>query len=186
MSAFDWKTDPNQNGAVDSAVPAVAGTSARLLPDAARGIMAGVAMLVGDQGGALVSAGAGDVYEVQTLSGLKPVPGVMIAFWADRDSVAEPALTVDGYGPAPLLASDGSELAPGAVRKGEFQLVVWDEIVATGKPSWRKVNPAPTDLQVLNTATLMAALVAVLPTAPPPGKGKLWFNGGQFAVTTED
>lgn len=186
MSAFDWKTDPNQNGQIDHAVPALPGTSARLLPDAARGIMAGVAMLVADQGGALVAQGQTDVFEVQTLSGLKPGPGVMIGFWAHRDSVAEPALSVDGYGPAPLLAADGGELAAGALRKGEFQLVVWDEAIADGAPSWRKVNPAPTDLGVLNAGTLMAALSLILPTSPPPGKGKLWFNGGQFAVTTED
>ncbi|AYO85321.1 hypothetical protein [Methylobacterium brachiatum] len=186
MSAFDWKTDPAQNGQADSAVPAIAGTTARLFPDAARGIMAGVAMLVADQGGALVSQGAGDVYAVQTMSGLKPAPGVMIGFWANRDSVAEPALAVDGYGPARLLASDGGELAPGSMRKGEFQLVVWDEAVASGAPAWRKINPAPTDLAVLNVGTLMAALRAILPTSPPPGSGKLWFNNGQFAVTTED
>lgn len=186
MSAFDWKTDPAANGQADSAVPAIAGTTARLFPDAARGIMAGVAMLVADQGGALVSQGLTDVFEVQTSSGLKPGPGVMIGFWAHRDSAAEPALAVDGYGPAPLLASDGGELAPGAVRKGEFQLVVWDEAIASGAPSWRKVNPAPTDLAVLNIGTLMAALQAILPSSAPAGKGKLWFNGGQFAVTTED
>lgn len=186
MSAFDWKTDPSQNGQVDASVPALPGTSARLLPDAARGIMAGVAMLVGDQGGALVSQGQTDVFEVQTLSGLKPGPGVMIGFWAHRDSVAEPALDVDGFGPARLLAADGGELAPGAMRKGEFQLVVWDEVIATGQPSWRKINPAPTDLAVLNVGTLMAALQVILPTSPPSGRGKLWFNNGQFAVTTED
>ena len=45
MSAFKWKTDPTENGQIDAAVPALPGTSARLLPDAARGIMAGVAML---------------------------------------------------------------------------------------------------------------------------------------------
>ncbi|MEE7503304.1 hypothetical protein [Methylobacterium mesophilicum] len=186
MSAFDWKTDPTQNGQVDAAVPALPGTSARLLPDAARGIMAGVAMLVGDQGGALVSQGLTDVFEVQTLSGLKPAPGVMIGFWAHRDSVAEPALAVDGFGPAPLRAADGGELAPGAMRKGEFQLVVWDEAIASGAPAWRKVNPAPTDLGVLNIATLLAALQAILPTSAPPGKGKLWFNEGQLVVTTGD
>ena len=186
MSAFDWKTDPTENGRADASVPALPGTSARLLPDAARGIMAGVAMLVGDQGGALVAQGQTDVFEVQTLSGLKPAPGVMIGFWAHRDSVAEPALAVDGYGPARLLAADGGELAPGAMRKGEFQLVVWDEAIASGAPAWRKINPAPTDLAVLNVGTLMAALRAILPTSPPPGSGKLWFNNGQFAVTTED
>lgn len=186
MSAFDWKTDPAENGQADRTVPALPGTSARLLPDAARGIMAGVAMLVGDQGGALVSEGAGDVFEVQTLSGLRPGPGVMIGFWAHRDNAAEPALAVDGYGPTPLLSSDGNELAAGAVRKGEFQLVVWDGAVASGSPAWRKVNPAPTDLAVLNVGTLLSALQAILPTSAPPGKGKLWFNNGLLAVTTVD
>ncbi|MDE3749385.1 hypothetical protein [Methylobacterium radiotolerans] len=185
MSAFDWKTDPTENGQVDAAVPALPGTSARLLPDAARGIMAGVAMLMGDQGGALVAEGAGDVYLVQTLSGLRPAPGVMIGFWANRDNVAEPALAVDGYGPAPLLAADGGELAPGAMRKGEFQLVVWDEAVATGAPSWRKINPSPTDLGVLNAGTVLRTLAALLPTSPPPGKGQPWFNGVSIAFTTE-
>ncbi|KAA0122181.1 hypothetical protein CIW48_19480 [Methylobacterium sp. P1-11] len=186
MSAFKWKTDPTENGQVDASVPALPGTSARDLPGAARGIMAGVAMLVADQGGALVSEGLTDVFEVQTTSGLRPGPGVMIGFWAHRDSVAEPALAVDGYGPAPLLAADGGELAAGAMRKGEFQLVVWDEAIAAGQPAWRKVNPAPTDLAVVNAATVLAALQSILPTSAPPGKGKLWFNGGQFAVTTED
>ena len=185
MSAFDWNTDPTENGRVDPTVPALPGTSARLLPDAARGIMSGVAMLVKDQGGALVSNGLTDVFEVQTHSGMRPAPGVMIGFWAHRDSTAEPALSVDGYGPAPLLASDGGELAPGAMRKGEFQLVVWDEAISAGAPAWRKINPAPTDLGVLNLGTLMEALRLILPTSPPPVAGKLWFNGGELAVTTE-
>lgn len=184
MSAFDWKTDPTRNGQADAAVPALPGTSARLLPDAARGIMAGVAMLVADQGGALVSEGASDVFEVQTTSGLKPAPGVMIGFWAHRDSVAEPALAVDGYGPARLLAADGGELAPGAMRKGEFQLVVWDEAIASGTPAWRKVNPAPTDLGVLNTNTLMTALAALLPSSDPGVRGALFLNGGLWAVSS--
>lgn len=185
MSAFDWKTDPTQNGQVDVHVPALPGTSARLLPDAARGIMAGVAMLVADQGGALVAQGLTDVFEVQTQSGLKPAPGVMIGFWAHRDSVAEPALAVDGYGPAPLLAADGGELAAGAMRKGEFQLVVWDEAISPGQPAWRKINPAPTDLAVLNIGTLMSALAAILPTQPPAGVGKLWMSNGILQVTTQ-
>jgi hypothetical protein len=186
MSAFDWKTDPTQNGQADPIVPAVAGTTARLFPDAARGIMAGVAMLVADQGGALVSTGVGDVFEVQTTSGLKPAPGVMIGFFSDRDCIAEPALAVDGYGPAPWRDSSGVELAPGAVRKGEFQLVVWDEAIMPASPGWRKVNPGPTDLAVLNVNVLLQALTAILPNSPPPGTGKPWFNGVSIAFTTAD
>jgi hypothetical protein len=143
-------------------------------------------MLVADQGGALVSTGVGDVFEVQTTSGLKPAPGVMIGFFSDRDCIAEPALAVDGYGPAPWRDSSGVELAPGAVRKGEFQLVVWDEAIMPASPGWRKVNPGPTDLAVLNVNVLLQALTAILPNSPPPGTGKPWFNGVSIAFTTAD
>ena len=184
MSAFDWSTNAGLNAIADEAMPVPDGVSARVYASLVRGLMAGVAQFIADTSGALVSVGLTDLYAVNTFSGLKPKPGTMIAFWAHRTNEAEPSLMVDGYGPVAFLAADGNELAPGTVVQGQLQMVVWDEAVSPEKPAWRKINPAATDLQVLNAATAMEALAALLPKEAPDGAGKLWYNNGIFQVTT--
>lgn len=184
MSAFDWSTNAGLNAIADKTMPAFDGASARALPGLVRALMAGVAQLIADTSGALVSVGLGDLYTVNTFSGLTPKPGTMIAFWAHRTNEAEPSLMVDGYGPVAFLAADGNELAPGTVVQGHLQIVVWDEAVSPQKPAWRKINPAVTDLQVLNAQTALEALASYLPKEAPDGAGKLWFSNGAFQVTT--
>ncbi len=184
MSAFDWSTNAGLNAIADKAMARSGRRVGRVYASLVRGLMAGVAQFIADTSGALVSVGLGDLYAVNTFSGLKPKPGTMIAFWAHRTNEAEPSLMVDGYGPVAFLAADGNELAP--VRSCRASSRWWSgtRAVSPEKPAWRKINPAATDLQVLNAQTALEALSNYLPKEAPDGVGKLWFTNGAFQVTT--
>ncbi len=139
MGVLDWAPTPAQNAGADPAIRAADGTSARDLPGAVRGVMAATAALALDQGGALVSSGSGNVYVVETHSGLSPKPGTSVSFWADRDNTAEPTVDVDGSGPRRWRGADGLSLPAGAIQGGLLYTVVWNAVPGA-PPEWRSVG----------------------------------------------
>lgn len=138
MGALDWSPIPARNAITDPTIAARDGASAREYPSLARGIMAGVAALAADQGGALVSTGTDNVYDVATLSGVtKPQPGTMISFWAHSDNTAAPFLNVDGTGPKRWLGADGTALPAGSIQEGLLYTVAWSAALPGSVPGWR-------------------------------------------------
>ncbi|SFG64767.1 hypothetical protein [Methylobacterium gossipiicola] len=141
MGVLDWSVVPAQNAITDPAIPARDGASAREFPGQSRGIMAGVAALAADQGGALVSTGTDNAYVVATLSGVTtPQAGTTISFWADRDNTASPSLNIDGTGPRQWLNGDGVPLPAGSIRKGVLYTVAWSSALVGSAPAWRLVS----------------------------------------------
>jgi len=143
MSVTDWSPQPGGNALADRAIPARDGMAGREVPEAIRGLMAKTAALALDQGGALVSTGTDNVYEVATNSGVSALkPGVSISFWADRDNTAEPYLNVDGTGPRRWLSADGLSLPAGAIQAGLLYTVSWNAALPGTLPAWRMVGAA--------------------------------------------
>ncbi len=160
MGVLDWSVNPNQNATTDPAIAARDGASARQIPSLSRGIMAGVAALTADQGGALVSTGTDNAYVVATLSGVATLrPGTTISFWADRDNTASPSLNVDGTGPKQWLNGDGSALPVGSIRKDSLCTVTWFPAPA-GPSSWRLVSSGKQIAAVSDVPGLGSALDA--------------------------
>lgn len=143
MSVTDWSPQPSGNALADASVPARDGMAARDFPRALRGLMAKAASLALDQGGALVSSGFDNVYEVATNSGFADLkPGVSISFWADRNNTAEPFLNVDGTGPRRWLSADGLKLPAGVIQAGLLYTVAWNAALPGTAPAWRMVGAA--------------------------------------------
>lgn len=131
MSVFDWSTRPDANAASDAGVPALDGASARELPGLVRDLMAAVAGLISDQGGAVRTGGAYNGYVARTSSGVRALrPGVAVLVQVDRDNTDAPTLNVDGTGARPWVDLDGSPPPYGAVRANAFYLAI-----ASG-PGW--------------------------------------------------
>jgi hypothetical protein len=143
MSVTDWSPQPGGNALADRAIPARDGMAGREFPEAIRGLMAKAAALALDQGGALVTTGFNNVYEVATNSSFTEIkPGVSLSFWADRDNTAEPYLNVDGTGPRRWLSADGLALPAGAIQGGLLYTVAWNAALPGSAPAWRMVGSA--------------------------------------------
>lgn len=143
MSVTDWSPQPSGNAVADRAIPARDGMAGREFPEAIRGVMAKAAALALDQGGALVSTGTDNAYEVATNSGFTEIKaGVSISFWADRDNTGAPTLNVDGSGPRRWLSADGLPLPAGTVQGGLLYTVAWNAALPGTLPSWRMVGAA--------------------------------------------
>jgi hypothetical protein len=143
MSVTDWSPQPSGNAVADRAIPARDGMAGREVPEAIRGVMAKAAALALDQGGALVSTGTDNAYEVTTNSGFTDIkPGVSLSFWADRDNTGAPTLNVDGSGPRRWLSADGSPLPAGVIQGGLLYTVAWNAALPGTLPSWRMVGAA--------------------------------------------
>lgn len=159
MSVTDWSLQPNSNAMADRSIPARDGMAGREFPEAIRGLMAKTVALALDQGGALVSTGFDNVYEVATNSGFSSIkPGVSISFWADRANTAEPYLNVDGSGPRRWLSADGLALPAGAIQGGLLYTVAWNAALPGTAPAWRMVG-APAQHQH-NVDDVLGALPA--------------------------
>lgn len=132
MGVLNWSLSAARNALVDPLIRALDGASARDYPGMVRGVMSGVRALSDDRGGALVSEGTGNSYTIRTLSGVSELrPGVTVSFWADRDNTDAPSLNVDGTGPNPLRAADGTTLPPGAIQRGRLYTAAWSAILDT-------------------------------------------------------
>lgn len=141
MGVLDWAPTPALNASADPNISAKDGTSFKDVPSLIRGVMAGAAALALDQGGALVSSGANNVYVVETHSGITPKPGASVTFWADRDNSAEPTLDIDGSGPRRWRGADGLSLPAGAIQRGLLYTVAWNAVPGA-LPEWRSVGAA--------------------------------------------
>ncbi|MCP2083939.1 UNVERIFIED_ORG: hypothetical protein J2W74_005204 [Methylorubrum zatmanii] len=144
MGIFDWRLSASQNSNSDPSIRAARdGAAARDFSASFRGVMAAVKSAFQDQGGALVTSGTGNVYELTTSSGITtPEPGVSISFRANRTNTAEAVLAIDGTGPRRWLDVDGTALDAGEVRDGQFYTVAWIEDGAGGLPAWQTVGGA--------------------------------------------
>lgn len=143
MSVTDWSPQPSGNALADRSIPARDGMAGREFPEAIRGVMAKAAALALDQGGALVSTGTDNLYEIATNSGFTEIkPGVSLSFWADRDNTAEPFLNVDGSGPRRWLSADGLPLPAGTIQGGLLYTVAWNAALPGTLPAWRMVGAA--------------------------------------------
>lgn len=128
MGVRDWVTTPARNAAVDPAIQSTDGASGREFPGSIRGVMAGVAALASDQGGALRTGGTGNSYVVNTLSGLKTLrPGISILVEVDRANTDAVTLNVDGTGSRPWLDMSGVQLPAGALQPPAILRATWSD-----------------------------------------------------------
>lgn len=133
MGVRDWVTTPARNAGVDPAIQSADGTSSREFPDAIRGVMAGVAALAGDQGGALRTAGTGNSFVVNTAAGIRtPRPGISILVEVDRANTDAVTLNVDGTGPLPWLDMSGAQMPAGALQPKAILRATWSD----GRGAW--------------------------------------------------
>lgn len=138
MSVTDWSPQPGGNALADRAIPARDGLSGREIPQAIRGLMAGVSAFVLDQNGSLTTGGSANAYTLLTHSGITGLkPGLSVSFLADRDNTDVPTLNVDGLGPKPFLTPSGLPLAPSAIKRGLNYTVVWTDAIDALPAGWR-------------------------------------------------
>lgn len=147
MSVTDWSPQPSGNAVADRSIPARDGMAGREIPEAFRGLMAKTAALAIDQSGALVSAGAGNVYTVVTNSSFVEMkPGVSVSFTADRTNTAAPVLSVDGSPPRQWIDADGAVFADGDVKPGQIYSVAWIASGPGGLPAWKTFGSTPASI----------------------------------------
>ena len=180
MGVRDWVPTPARNAAVDPAIQAADGTSGREFPLSIRGVMAGVAALAADQGGALRTGGVGNSYVVNTLSGLKtPRPGISILVEVDRANSDAVTLNVDGTGPRPWLDMSGAQLPAGTLQPPAILRATWSET----RGAW--VTDALGGLTVAAFDLVMRLWWQALPTDPRGiGPNAPWRNGDIVAWTS--
>ncbi|CAO4140658.1 hypothetical protein [Methylorubrum extorquens] len=144
MSVTDWSPQPSGNAMADRSIFAKDGMAGREIPASFRGVMAKVASLALDQGGALVSAGTGNFYTVSTNSSFAEMkPGVSVSFTADRANTAGPVLSVDGSEPRQWIDADDAVFAAGDVKPGQIYSVAWVASGPGGLPAWKTFGTAP-------------------------------------------
>ncbi|PXW51302.1 hypothetical protein [Methylobacterium sp. B4] len=147
MSVTDWSPQPSGNALVDRSIPARDSMAGREFPQAIRGLMAKAAALALDQGGALISGGAGNFYTVATNSSFGEMkPGVAVCFTADRTNTAGPVLSVDGNEPRQWIDADGAVFAAGDVKPGQIYSVAWIISGPGGLPAWKTFGTAPSSV----------------------------------------
>ena len=127
MSVTDWSPQPSGNAVADRAIPARDGMAGREVPQAIRGIMARIAALALDQGGALRTEGTANAFVVNTASGIGTLrAGLRIVVRPDRTNTDAATLNVDGSGPKPWLNAAGTALPPGTISQDRVLTTTYD------------------------------------------------------------
>lgn len=157
MSVTDWSVAPAANATSDPTIPALDGTSARKVPELVRGVMAKMAALSADQGGALTTGGTDNAYTVTTLSGISKLrAGVRLVIRPDRTNTGAPTLNVDGAGPKAWLDFSGAVPAAGQIRPDRFVTVTFDE----GRNAWLS-GTVKTEAEIAETGPVSDAIGSV-------------------------
>ena len=118
-SVWLWSKTAANNANADGGINFVEGQVPSTLNNSARGMMAALAKQRDDQGGAVISTGAGNEYTITTNQGLAShANGTRITFRADKTSTGAATTTIDGLAQKSIFRVDGSATATGDITSG--------------------------------------------------------------------
>jgi microcystin-dependent protein len=127
-----WSTTPATNASADTGINGAEGQAPSTLNDAIRGVMAGVAKLIKDWRGGLVTGGTSTAYTLTTNEGLTLADGVKVSARLNATNGAAPTLDVDSTGAVAIHTVAGTAIPVGALFNGG----VYEFTYYASGPAW--------------------------------------------------
>lgn len=205
-SIYAWSTTPSDNGSSDVDINFAEGQAPSTVNNSARQLMARVAELLGDVGGAVVAGGTANAITVTANSSFTTYAnGRIVAFRASADNTGAVTLNVNAIGSKSIrkvTATGDAALEGGEIQSGCVHLVIYNSALDSGAGGWQLMalpEPAPrTDYVPTGTVlpfagttaptdyllcygqavsrTTYAGLFAVIGTTYGAGDGSTTFN----------
>jgi microcystin-dependent protein len=184
MTFFKWsRTTGITNGSTDSNCPWPEGQLPSTVNDAARNMMAVLAMFRDDISGNNAATGSASAYAITSRQGFTTsalADGHLIAFQANHDNTGASTLNVSGVGVKPLRGKTGVALEAGNLVTGTPYLARYKE--STGE--WLLVNwlgSTPTDTSSYVQYVPIGGMVDYCATTITPSLNWKFCNGQSLA-----
>lgn len=184
---YSWNTDAAQNANSDSAIDWSEGMAPSGVNDSARFMMARIAELLTDLGGALEAAGSANAIAMTAESAFTAYDdGQIIAFRAVADNTGATTLNVNNVGAKPLvkMARTGeASLAGGDIQDTGIYVARYSTELNSANGAWLLLNPTVENVETalaglsLKTTPVDADSVAIVDSAASDvGKRVTWAN----------
>lgn len=184
---YSWNTDAAQNANSDSAIDWSEGMAPSGVNDSARFMMARIAEILTDLGGALTAGGSANAVSVTAESAFTAyADGQIIAFRAVADNTGATTLNVNNVGAKPLvkMARTGeASLASGDLQDTGVYVARYSTELNSANGAWLLLNPTVENVETalaglsLKTTPVDADSVAIVDSAASNvGKRVTWAN----------
>lgn len=184
-SVYDWSTIAANNGSVDSQMPWPEGMARRQVNDSARQLVARVAELLGDIGGALVAGGTANGLTVTANSNFTTLAnGRIVAFRATADNTGAATLNVNSIGAKAIRKMDSTgdvALVAGEIQSTGIYVAQYSEALNGGAGAWLLVNPT---IALSSFVTLTGTQTLTNKTLTSPTINTPTLTGGTSASMT--
>jgi microcystin-dependent protein len=124
MAFFNWTKTAAPNGNSDPSVNFLENQAPSSLNDSSRALMAGLAQMIADQSGALVTTGTANAYSLATNSNFTSaafLSGNMVAFTPHLTNIAgspDVTITIDSQANIPIRSAPNTPIAAGTLIQG--------------------------------------------------------------------
>lgn len=184
-SVYDWSTTAANNGSIDSQMPWPEGMARRQVNDSARQLVARVAELLGDLGGALAAGGTANGLTVTANSAFTTLAdGRIIAFRATADNTGAATLNVNSIGAKAIRKMDSTgdvALVAGEIQSTGIYLAQYSAALNGAAGAWLLVNPT---IALAGFVTLTGTQTLTNKTLTSPTINTPTITGGTSASMT--